>query len=237
MIYSFFGTDREKIVARGKDIVASAHKKRPDAEVLRYDASTFTTDLIPDLTARQGLFERKMIVVLDDVYTSKTYEESFKKTLGDFKESDNLFIFLSGKLLKEEKTALTKYSEKHEELSLPPKPEEKENNGFAITDALLARNRDKAWSLLAGVRENIHAEMLAGTLTWQIRAMLLASEPGMTEAKSKLSPYVFKKSAAGAKKYTREELKDLLLNVTLAYHRGHNGEDLMVELEKVVLSV
>lgn len=236
MIYSFFGTDREKIVARGRDIVASAHKKRPDAEVVRIDAGNFSPTTVQDLVSRQGLFERKIIAVLDGFLSDTKTAEDISKALPEFKKSENLFVILEGVLLKAEREALKKYSEKCDEISLVKK-ELKEQNGFAISDALCVRDAKKAWSAYMAVSKTTEPEMLAGTLAWQVRGMLLASEPGMTEAKSKLSPFVFKKSAAGAKKYTREELKELLFNITIAYHKGHAGEDLGEGIEKILLGI
>ncbi len=140
MLYTFFGTDIEKIRTRSSALIETLKTKRAEASFFRLHRDSFTTEKIHQLTGSIGLFSSKYIVMLDNVCTGISEDgasEAAEKIdfllnqLSVFKSSDHIWIIVedshfgasSGKdisekqqkLLHEIHIALKKNSDKIEE--------------------------------------------------------------------------------------------------------------------------
>ena len=76
MFYFFYGTDKDKARAKMNAVLSGAQKKRPDAEVFRVDAEKFTEGDLDGFLGGMGLFEKKYIVVLENIFEKKEIAEA-----------------------------------------------------------------------------------------------------------------------------------------------------------------
>lgn len=225
--------------AKCRKLIAALQTKRPDAANIVIDADNWDIGILQNNIGGQGLFSNKSIVFLDRVMANDEAEESLPKFLEEMSQSENIFICLEGKLNAEQKKAFVKYAEKvvaSEDVVSKPKGDV--SNIFALADALGERNALRAWSIF---RENMdngaEAEGVAGTIFWQVKAMILAQ--GAKSAKEAgLNPFVYGKASRFARNYSVEELSLMARQIILAYHEGHRGNvDLEFGIERMLLSI
>ncbi len=254
MYYLFHGTDAAKARARMHDILEAGKKKRPDAEVFRVEGAGFQAGMIDEWSGGMGLFERKMIVVLDRAFENKEAAEAILDRAEALGASENMILILEGKLDKKSLAKLEKFAHKAEAFDEPKADGGrfmavksgggmsalgKDFNIFALTDALGARDRRQLWALFAKSQfREIAAEEISGVLFWQAKAMLLAGEEGATAASTGLSPFVFGKAKNYAKNYSPKELRELSSRLVSIYHDAHRGlHDFPIALERLALSI
>jgi len=224
MLYVFHGTDTDKARAHMHAVLEGAKKKRPDAEVFRVEAEQCTADRVEEFVGSMGLFERKIIAVLDRVMENKEAAAAVLARVEALQASDNLFLLIETKLDKKTLTSLEKHAYKVEAFA-----EAKaagygsgygagssgggaggrgDFNTFALADALARRDRKQLWSLLQKASfHEIPAEEICGILFWQVKALALASEAGSTPASSGLAPFAFSKAKSAASKFRPEDLR------------------------------
>lgn len=249
MFYLFYGTESEKARARMHEILEGAKKKRPDAEIFRVEGAGFHEGMIDEWTGGMGLFERKMIVVLDKVFENKDAAEALAARAEALAASENMILILEGKIDKKTLGRLEKhafkaevYDEKKEAPRFGAAPAGGGGNAFNIfflTDALGARDKKSLWSLYCKSQlSGVVPEEVSGILFWQLKAMRLASPP-LADAKSTgLNPFVFNKAKTYARNFSSKELDLLSSRLVASYHDAHRGlNDFSVELEKFVLSL
>lgn len=256
MLYLFYGTDAVTARAKMHAVLEGGKKKRPDAEVFRIEAGGFQEGMIDEWTGGMGLFEHKMIVVLDRVFENKEAMDVIAARAEALGASENLILILEGKLDKKTVEKLSKHAQKAELFEEKKEGRQfglgagngpggsgkvalKDWNAFAIADAFAARDKKKLWSLVA-VSEfhDVPPEEISGMLFWQAKSMLLASGPNATAASTGLSPFVFDKSKRGAANYSSAELRKLASALISSYHEAHRGLlDLSVDLERFALSI
>ena len=255
MFYLFYGTESEKARARMHAVLDGAKKKRPDAEVFRVEGSQFQEGMIDEWTGGMGLFERKMIVVLDKVFENKEAAEALASRAEALGASENMILILEGKLDKKTLTKLEKYAYKTEafveektddrKFGLGPGLGKggsgslslKDFNIFSLTDAFGARDKKQLFALYSKSQFfGVPPEEVSGILFWQLKAMRLAFSP-LADAKSTgLNPFVFNKARGYAKNFSAKELNDLSSKLISSYHDAHRGLcDFSVELEKLAL--
>jgi len=249
MFYLFYGTDAARARARMHEILEAGKKKRPDAEIFRVEGSAFQAGMIDEWSGGMGLFERKLIVVLDRAFENKEAAEAIVDRAEALGASENMILILEGKLDKKTLTKLEKYAYKAEAFDEKKEPARSGGSGgagsrgdfnvFALTDALGARDRKQLWALFAKSQfREIAPEEISGVLFWQAKAMLLAGEPDATPASTGLSPFVFGKSKNYAKNFSPKELRDLSLKLVSIYHDAHRGlGDFPIALERLALSI
>ncbi len=190
-----------------------------------------------ELLVAQGLFEQKYTVVLDNLFEKKDVKEYVLDRLEGLKESDQIFLFLEGKVDAASLKKIEKHSEKTQEFE--KKAEVKPSlNVFAITDGLLEKDKKRLWidylGLLdkGGVPEEIH-----GILFWQVKNMILASRATST-SETGLSPFVYKNALRGSRNYKTEDLQKMSSELVDMAHRVRSGEgELGVMMEKWMLTL
>jgi hypothetical protein len=162
-------------------------------------------------------------------------------------ESTNIFILVEGKVNAELKKAFEKSAEKVVECEEERgaggregggKGNKEEFNIFALADAVGQRDSFKAWSLYRqAVDAGTPPENIIGTIFWQLKSMILASEAS-SASEAGLSPFVFSKAKKAATKYSSPELHDLTKKFVTLYHDGHRGEvDLESGVERVLFGL
>ena len=76
MLYVLYGTNTDKLRAKVHVLVDTLLDKKPDAAHVRFDAETFTPDVLSEYTQAQGLFTGRAIVVLDKIFDAEEGKQS-----------------------------------------------------------------------------------------------------------------------------------------------------------------
>lgn len=236
MLYLFYGTDRNKALEKAIGIIDKKLAEKKDAMVFKVDSDKVTGDLLAELTGSQGLFEQKYIVHLKDVMSDEASKDAVFKFIKDIKESENVFIWTDGAILKKDLTRIEKHADKMWEHVAKEKFEQKENI-FGIANYLQARDKKNLWIEYQRLRQHFVPEEIHGTLFWAFKniALVAASKDA---ASSGLKPFVYSNTKKALDKYSPEEIKDRLWSLTKILGDSRRGEgELDVLLEKWVLSL
>ena len=236
MIYLLYGTDTVKARNKLHTVLNSLLAKRPEATLLHIDNENFELSQLDELVHGQGLFEKRMVVVLDNIFQSSEAKEKVTDNLKEIADSDNIFILLEEKVDSALLRKLEKKSEKIQEFEMKGVLRKKRFDIFMLSDALGRRDRKKLWAFYHKAKlSNISDEEIHGILFWQIKSMLIAGSS--QDAKDAgLNPYVFKKSKSFLKNYSREELQKLSSSLISLYHDARRGiHELDVGLELFLL--
>jgi DNA polymerase III delta subunit len=233
MIYLMHGSHHEKARDKARALTDALKARRPDALFYRITTENYEENPIASLIAQQGLFESKYIVFYDNVFESKEIKEEILGALPEIKESDNIFMFLEKELDKKSVEKITKHAEKVQEFTATEPKKKKEYNPFAISDALLTKDKKKLWMILMEAKKKGNAaEEIHGIIWWQVKALKLASV-AKDAKEADLSPYVFSKTKAAAHNFSHEQIGGMLFDLVTMYHEAHRGEaDLWVEIER-----
>lgn len=238
MIFFFYGTDRERILARARGTFEALQNKKPDATFVLFDADNFSLNELEAITGSQGLFEHKIVAKLSDVLTNKEIADDILKALPAMKESENIIVWSEGTMLKAPLDKIKKYAEKTEEFLLKSQIKKNEFNIFALSDALGAKDRKHLWALLiAALRGGSAPEEIHGTLWWQLKTIMIVRKSKIAE-EAGLKPFPYSKAKSFSKNWSDDELSSALTSLVSMYHQAHRGEcDLSISLERFALGV
>ena len=218
MIYFLYGEDKDKARVKANSLINILQKKKPNSAFFKMTDENYYDSDLDEYIGGQGLFTDKYIVFLDNVFKNKEAKEGMMKKIKDIGSSDNIFIFLEGKI---DKTTLTKIEKNAEktQVFVGAKKEKKSNyNVFAMTDAFASRDKKKLWLLyLEAIHRDILPEEINGILFWKIKDMIVKRN---------------------TRNFTIEELQKLSSQSIFMYHDAHRGlADFTIALEKFVLSI
>ena len=218
------------IIGKNKDAQTREIKKLTKGTHSYIEGSTVTGILLDSLVHDVSLFETKIAqVVISDVLVGEC-GGLVRERVDAFVTSDRVFIFTTDTLLVADK----KIFKNATLVELPPTQEKKESTPFALTDAVLARNKLEAWSIFRKLSDSgAVAREIHGALFWQIKCMILA---GRGASASGLAPFVFTKAVSGRKKYKDEEFIGLTRNLVHMLHRTQlQNNSLETELELLLM--
>lgn len=234
MLYVVYGTNRDKTNAYVAKMISALLKKRPHADVFTISPDSFSPAELPRYVGGSGLFEEKHIVRLEGLLQNEMSSEHVAGQVALMAASDHIFILREEVLTAPLKKMCEKYAK---EVRLFDEKTEKKNefNIFSITDALVVRDRKRAWMLYReALKEGLVPEEIHGTLWWQIKTLIAVAE-GDTIG---LKPFVVTKARRARAHYTLEELKNLARSFVRVYHDARRGlVDFEIGLEKLLLSV
>ncbi len=253
MIYFLYGnaTDEGTKAAhkKARDLSTELCKKKPDASLFTLNEENWNESAIEEYTASQGLFEKKYIVVVQDILTKKDRKETFLDSIELFAESPNIFIVVEPSIDKTSLKKIEKHAAKVQEFA-PNTPNTSEARGgvgksqkkdfviFDLADALGSRNKKRLWLLY---REAIDAgkvpEEIHGILFWQVKAIAIAMRTG-TPAESGLNPFVYRKAKDFSEQFNTLELRTMMQRLVSVYHDAHRGLcDFETALEMFILEL
>ncbi len=208
MLFVFTGTDREK--ARGV-LQKCIQKEAKDARVVRITDAHTLDDLSAALRGG-GMFAESRALVFENVCEREEMEPVFLEALPRLVESEKVFVF-EAKPLADLKKKLQKHASSFETFDLPKRG--RENDIFALANALRARNKKQLWvGLMREVAKGSAPEATHGFLFWAAKDMFLKS---------------------GGKDSQSEKLIAELAE--LPHLARRRGEELDYALERFVLSV
>jgi DNA polymerase III delta subunit len=236
MLYLFYGSDRNKALTSALNIIEKKIQDKPDAVVFKIDQTNFSKEVLVEMCGGRGLFEQKYIVHIKDVCDDEVGQETLFAFLKELKESENIFILTEGDLNKKEIIKLEKFADKvwnHE----AKKKIEKEENIFAITNYLLARDKKNLWIEYQKLKNVFAAEEIHGTLFWAFKNIMIASKT-KSASEAGLKPFVYSNSKRAVAKFSQEELDEKFWHLTKLLGDSRRGEgELEILLEKWVLGV
>ena len=122
-----------------------------------------------------------------------------------------------------------------EEFELKEKDNEPAPNVFALTDAFAAGDRKKSWILYRQmIEDGASAEEIHGILSWQARALVLASKT-KSALDSGLKPFVYTKAKQAAARFKEGQANQLSRDLVTLYHQSRMGEGTLEDLLEVFL--
>ncbi|MES2223741.1 MAG: hypothetical protein V4469_02285 [Patescibacteria group bacterium] len=238
MIYFYYGTDREKIQKTARATFDALQKKKPDASFVSFGVENLDENILQEITASQGLFERKVVAKIADIMEDKEKSELVLKFLKEMKATENIIVWSEGEVNKAPLEKIKKYAEKVEEFGVKQKAEKKFPSIFKMTDAIGDKDKKNAWALLRNELDQGTAdEELHGTIFWQMKSILLAKKTkGADEAG--LNPYVYSKAKSFSRNWEEKELNNAISSLIDMYHKAHRGQvNFETELERWMLSI
>ena len=216
MLYVLTGSDIDAIKKRGAQI-AKGH------ELLRFGEGALPfSEALSHLGAR-GLFAPKMALLLD-----RPSEDAEGKTIiGEHAEAladaDMPVIVIETTLTAAEKKAFGKKAE-FEEFEEKKKADMPPPSVFTLTDAFASGNRKNAWILYRKLIEGGSApEEVHGALSWQARAMVLASKT-KSASEAGLKPFVYTKAKRAVSKMTPEQTERISRELVDMLHASRMGQ-------------
>ena len=247
MIYFYYGTDVETARKKAKVTVDSLLVKKPDATLIKIGEEDILEDRIAELCLTQALFSNKYIVYFYKTFENKGNKEIILRKIKDIAKSENIFIFVEGKMDKVTFTKIEKNAEKVQEFLKPEKVLNKKEllaqkgekiDFFEFSDALGKRDKRELWVLYQdALKEQVPAEEVHGIFFWQVKSMLLAKRC-KTGEEAGMKPYPFQKAREYSRNYKDGELEDISFKIVSMYHEAHRGNlDFFVSLEKFILEL
>jgi len=247
MIYFYYGTDIESSRKKAKVTIDSLLAKKPDATLIKIGGENITLNQIDELVCGQALFSSKYIVYFYKTFENKENKEIILKKLKEIAKSENIFIFVEGKMDKVSFTKIEKNAEKVQEFLKPEKSLNKKEllaqkgekiDFFEFSDALGKRDKRELWVLYQdALEEQVPAEEVHGIFFWQVKSMLLAKKC-KTGEEAGMKPYPFQKAREYSRNYKDGELEDISFKLVSMYHEAHRGNiDFFVSLERFILEL
>ena len=210
MIYFFYGSDTKAKIKIREDISRSFDA----GSIFEMNDLNFDFERFKNLAESNSLFGAKSLLILDNVLENEEAEPLILKHLDVMKGSDNTFLFIEKKALKDIVNKFGKYSEKVEDLRLDKKKEYKADV-FAITRPLEKRDKKGMWLEFQKIKDQTESEAISGILFWKIKDMILKGNN---------------------RNYTETELKNLSSKLISLHHDAHRGLiDFKTGLEKFII--
>lgn len=237
-MYVLYGSDEKSAREKLSTLTEGLRAKRPDAEYLRITEEEYTLPAMLEYCTRQGLFEKKSIVLLDCILQNKEAGESVMGHLKEIADSENIFIFLERVLDTKTILHMKKFAVKVQEFERAIVRGPTQPTIFSIADAFGRKDKRLAWVLYTqAIDKGVSAEEIYGIMLWQVKSMILASESKGAESAG-LKPYVFNKSKTYAQKHGKRALQGMSRRLLIAYHDAHRGlVDMETMLELEILSL
>jgi DNA polymerase III delta subunit len=248
MLYVFHGTNRQRLRDEAKKLIDGLLHRKPDAAVVRLSEDNWNEAVFDASIGTQGLFNSASIVYLDGLIGFSGSKQRVAEQIEGMADSANVFVVIEARI---DKATLGKIEKVAKKVLCIEKEEKgrdfilaggrtapKDFNVFALADAFASRDRARLFALFHdALRREIPEEEIAGTLFWQVKALISASH-AKTAGEADLKPYAYTKAKASARNFTREELSRFSRDIVLMYHDAHAGRaDLAVSLERLILSV
>jgi DNA polymerase III delta subunit len=219
MLLSFYGSDVVKV--RAKALQKLSEYRDGGAEVVAIPSERESNEMVRDALGAVSLFGSSRVYLLDTPSENKEWFEELLGIIPELKKSENTFVLIEGHCAAGDEKKLATGSTEAQKYSAP---EKKEFNVFALSDALLARDKKTLWIFLQDAwRQGRTSEEIIGTLFWQIKILRLAEVAKSADEAGQKS-FVFDKAKRALKNFTKGEVVKLSETLVALYHDGHSGK-------------
>lgn len=238
MIYFYYGAD----VVRGRKtafkLLTTAQAKHPESS--RFNLSADDPQIfakLPELILGQTLFYHGHLVLADRLFADDRLAAWLTDHLLDIANVASLFVFwedeVSDRLLK----LVSPIAKEVKHFSLPLATKPAVINPFAVSDALLRRDKKKLWLEFDMARRQGEEEAVFWKLHWQVKMMLLTQVDGRSTL-PEIKPLVVSKARQGAKQFSGQELINQFRRLNDIYHQTFIGTpEFAVALERFILEL
>ncbi len=219
MIEIFTGEDTQAARKALRKAVDGVISKTPAVAVRRFSDVGFDTMEANEAVFAQNLFGEKNMIVFDGILDAEEAEGFYSAAIST--SPNNIYIRETAPN-KDILKLLTKIGTIHDFLLVK---KAKNDNNFAIADAIAARDKKTAWVefVRAKARGEV-AEGIHGTIFWATKLLYLCAHCDKEEAiKAGVSQYNYQRYLTNSKKYLGHELDDRLRELKNMYHEAHRG--------------
>lgn len=222
--------------------IGEGHNRKEIESKFQYEerivffAEEVNTGELLEIISNQGLFRSKKLFVLHGFLGVSDVSSWFFKNIEIMFQSGHCFVLYEDKVLSPVLKKLTDAKIPVEKETTKTIQKTYSNEVFAITDALLRRDRKIAWvAYQRALKANKSAEEIIGLLWWQIKSLWLVSSMG---PKSGLKPFVYNKNKKALEKYSKREIRKLAKDIVDIYHESRLGKYTLEHgCEKLLLSL
>lgn len=227
MLYVLTGSDTMKAKARAMALLKGY-------ELVRFGEGAEAFANVPGYLGASGLFSKKIALLLERPSESDDGETLLSEHAKDFAEADMPIVVIeldiNSGVLKNLRMIATV-----EEFELGEKEEIPAPSVFALTDAFASGNRKDSWVLYRKLIASGSApEEVHGALSWQARAMVLASKT-KSAAESGLKPFVYSKAKRASARLGEVESENLSRELVRLLHVSRMGGGDLEDLLEIFL--
>lgn len=175
MIYLFAGEDADKKIKSYEKFLKELPKGTPVFQITKND---FDPSALESFYSGASLFAAKSALVLRDVLGEEEIQSLVLSKLALLGESENIFIFIDGKL---KKATLDAFKKARAEINVFEAAKEKKEkfNNFLIANAFGAKDKFHTWLYFRqAIEAGTEVDALAGILFWKAKDMILKRSYG-----------------------------------------------------------
>jgi len=233
MLEIYFGNDtdavRKAVMTRVQSLETAG------VEMATIDKERYVPGVLQDRVGATSLFGGSLGFVVDQPQSDTAFLEESDGQLEAMAASPHVFLVIEDTLLAAGKKKYTKHAEVVEEFK---KVAEERFNTFALTDALLKKDKKQLWMLLQQAKmAGQSAEEIIGVLWWQLKTMRLVAQTS-SPVEAGLKDFPYNKAKRALTLFAEGEVERLSRSLLAVYHDGHAGKrDIDAALEVWVLEV
>jgi hypothetical protein len=178
MLYLFSGDDSKNKILNYEKFIKSlpAQTGVLPSEIFFINRNDFNPIQIESFYSGASLFKAMSVIVFQNIFEYEETRDFVLDKLKQMGESDNVFIFLEGKLNKPILDAFKKIGEKRAQINvfeLPKQKLEKFDN-FLVANAFANKDKLNTWIYFRQAMDaGVIMEEIVGVLFWKIKDMLL----------------------------------------------------------------
>ena len=223
------GKDLKKIKTEAKKIADSFLSKNKNSNLENHTADTIDASGLEYRALATSLFGDLKVFIIEDFINE--YPDEFVKIAGILGESQNLFVFYEESVIKDIEKSITGAGGSFVKLDAPEKAKD---NPFAITDALIAKDKKKLWQLYRQeIDRGESAEAIMGRFAWAMKTLVLIQKnPKDTATTLGISPFVYSKTKSAGKAWTGNDAENFYTKMLFGLKQGDEMEH---HLEKLIL--
>ena len=186
--------------------------------------------------SNNGLFAEKKLFVFYDFFSNEQSIGWLKEKIDTIDQSFTKLLFYEEKIKAPVKNKLEKLGADIKKVAKKEEFKKKDNQVFAITDAILQKDRKGAWvNYQKALRSGKAPEEIMGLIWWQVKSLWLVAR---MDKDSGLKPFVYQKNKRALAKYNQMQIYKLAKNIVRTYHQARMGElPLEYGCEKLLLSI
>ena len=170
MIYVFCGEDADSKNANYEKFVKTLPADAPRFFINKND---FDPMQLESFYSGASLFATQSVIILRDLLAEEEIAKFILEKLKFLGDSENIFVFVEGKLKKVVIDAFKKARAELNVFEIPKEKREKYDN-FKVANAFAARDKFHTWLYFRqAVDIGVSLDELAGVLFWKIKDMLL----------------------------------------------------------------
>ncbi len=234
MFLAFIGNDTMSSKTALRMAISRLQEEIPGASLVKLDEQNFSIENAEDALIEGNLFAPKNIIIFDDILLHPDGEKFYLK---NNLTSEHVILVRE---TSPKKAVLDRFGKLGEVKTYTVKKEEAVINSFALADAVMLKEKAKAWvEFEKSRRRGDQFEAIHGMLFWVFKTLAaIATLPKAEVLASGVKSFTYTRGLEGVKKYSKNEILSHFDNLKDMYHMAHRGEcDLEYSLEQFILKL